>query len=171
MNAITSLYAAILFVLLTPGLILRIPSKGSLLTASIVHAIVFGVLLYFISKLVHQYKYGMESFENQYQLFEDPDPENQVKCQQIVCSNAIMGGKGKMDPNWWSKDEGCEGCYLVKQDDNNNNKVCNFKHCTASIVGTGTLSKFTDNWWNDDQGCGGCTQPAKIISSYGHGNH
>ena len=60
MQAITSLYAAILFVLLTPGLILRIPSKGSLLTASIVHAIVFGVLLYFISKLVYQY--GMENF-------------------------------------------------------------------------------------------------------------
>ena len=62
MQAITSLYAAILFVLLTPGLILRIPSKGSLLTASIVHAIVFGVLLYFISKLVYQY--GMENFKD-----------------------------------------------------------------------------------------------------------
>ena len=66
MNATTALYAAVLFVLLTPGLILRIPSKGSLLTASIVHAIVFGILLYFISKLVHQYKYGVESFQAQY---------------------------------------------------------------------------------------------------------
>jgi hypothetical protein len=64
MNPITALYAAILFVLLTPGVLLRIPSKGSLLTSSIIHAIVFGILLYFISKIVHQYKYGVENFEN-----------------------------------------------------------------------------------------------------------
>ena len=37
MHAITALYGAILFVLLTPGLVLRIPLKGPLLTASIVH--------------------------------------------------------------------------------------------------------------------------------------
>ena len=66
MHAIIALYGAILFVLLTPGLVLRIPSKGSLLTASIVHAVVFGILLYVISKLVHQYKYGVESFQAQY---------------------------------------------------------------------------------------------------------
>ena len=41
MHVITALYGAVLFLLLTPGLVLRIPSKGPLLHASIVHAIVF----------------------------------------------------------------------------------------------------------------------------------
>jgi hypothetical protein len=63
MHAITALYAAILFVLLTPGVILRIPQKGPLLYASIVHAIIFGILLYFISKIVHQYNYRIEKFQ------------------------------------------------------------------------------------------------------------
>jgi hypothetical protein len=67
MHAITAVYGAILFVLLTPGLILRIPQKGSLLTASIVHAIVFAIVFYLISKLVYQYsanKKITESFKN-----------------------------------------------------------------------------------------------------------
>jgi hypothetical protein len=54
---------AILFVLLTPGLLLRIPSNGPLLTASIVHAIVFGILFYFISMMLYS-SYNMESFIN-----------------------------------------------------------------------------------------------------------
>ena len=64
MHAITAIYGAVLFVLLTPGLILRIPSKGLLLHASIVHAIVFIILFYLISKLVYQYSANRESFGN-----------------------------------------------------------------------------------------------------------
>jgi uncharacterized membrane protein YvbJ len=63
MHAIIALYAAVLFVLLTPGVILRIPQKGSLLYASILHAIIFGILLYFISKIVHQNSRKVESFQ------------------------------------------------------------------------------------------------------------
>jgi len=59
-----AIIGAVLFVLLTPGLLLRIPSKGSLLTASVVHAIVFAVVFYLISKLVYQYSANRESFDN-----------------------------------------------------------------------------------------------------------
>jgi hypothetical protein len=64
MHAITAIYGAVLLVLLTPGLLLRIPSKGPLLTASIVHAIVFAILFYLISKLVYQYSSNRESFKS-----------------------------------------------------------------------------------------------------------
>ena len=82
MHAITAIYGAVLFVLLTPGLILRIPSKGSLLTASIVHAIVFGILFYLISKLVYQYWGNRESFYNT-----GKKPKNMVDdqtCHKII---------------------------------------------------------------------------------------
>jgi hypothetical protein len=55
MHEITAIYALILFVLLTPGLLLRLPEKGPLLTAAIVHAIVFAILLYGITKLISYY--------------------------------------------------------------------------------------------------------------------
>jgi hypothetical protein len=42
------LYAAVLFFLLSPGVLLRIPSKGSVMAAAAVHAVVFGVVLYIL---------------------------------------------------------------------------------------------------------------------------
>lgn len=68
MYEITTIYGAILFVLLTPGLIVRIPSKGPLLHASIVHGILFAILYYLISKLVFHYStnYTSEHFSETY---------------------------------------------------------------------------------------------------------
>ena len=45
----------ILFLILTPGILLRIPEKGPILKAAIIHSIIFGILLYFISKIIYQY--------------------------------------------------------------------------------------------------------------------
>ena len=113
MNATTALYAAVLFVLLTPGLILRIPSKGSLLTASIVHAVVFGILLYFISKLVHQYKYGVESFMNPFldKVFDNSGPKCDIeKCQNTIHEAVTKGHE--MSTAWWGEKAECTGCTI-----------------------------------------------------------
>jgi hypothetical protein len=68
MHEITAIYGAILFVLLPPGLIVRIPSKGPLLHATIVHGILFAILYYFISKIVLHYSnnYTSEHFSETY---------------------------------------------------------------------------------------------------------
>jgi hypothetical protein len=55
MYEITAIYGALLFILLTPGLIVRIPQRGSLLSASIVHGIIFAILYYSISRIVFNY--------------------------------------------------------------------------------------------------------------------
>jgi hypothetical protein len=44
MKLLLSLFTACLFILLVPGILVRIPRKGSLLTAAIVHALVFAVV-------------------------------------------------------------------------------------------------------------------------------
>ena len=56
MLAIT-LYVGILFVLLTPGILLRIPKDGSKWTVAIVHALVFSLIYYYSQSF-----YGKEGF-------------------------------------------------------------------------------------------------------------
>jgi len=63
MNLMMSLYVALLFVVLTPGLLLRLPPKGSLLMAAIVHGLVFALVYHFTHKMV--WRLTMEGFESQ----------------------------------------------------------------------------------------------------------
>jgi hypothetical protein len=44
MKLLTSLYLAALFVILTPGILLTLPARGSRLTVAVVHGIVFVVI-------------------------------------------------------------------------------------------------------------------------------
>jgi len=48
----TAFYAAILFFLLTPGVLLYIPPKSGRLTVAAVHAIVFALVLHFLMKFL-----------------------------------------------------------------------------------------------------------------------
>jgi hypothetical protein len=54
MNFVVALYAAILFFLLSPNVLLRLPKKGSVKVVAAVHAVVFGLLLFFTSRFVSQ---------------------------------------------------------------------------------------------------------------------
>ena len=47
-----TLYVAVLFFLLSPGVLVHLPPKSSLITAALVHAVVFGVVYLFTHKLV-----------------------------------------------------------------------------------------------------------------------
>ena len=48
MNAGFSIFVVLLFVLLTPGILLRLPPKGNKYTVAVVHGLVFAVVLYFV---------------------------------------------------------------------------------------------------------------------------
>jgi hypothetical protein len=52
MSLFVSLYAAILFFVLTPGILLSLPKGGSKFTVAAVHALVFAVIFHFTHKLV-----------------------------------------------------------------------------------------------------------------------
>jgi hypothetical protein len=49
---LTLLLAAVLFFLLTPGVLVRLPPKSGLLVVAAFHAVVFTIALYFGSRLV-----------------------------------------------------------------------------------------------------------------------
>ena len=63
MNLYMALYLVFLFVVLTPGVLLRIPPKGSKLVVAAVHGIVFAVVLCLTYNLVSNASY-VEHFQN-----------------------------------------------------------------------------------------------------------
>ena len=54
MNLIMTVYVAVLFFVLTPGVLLRLPPKGSLLIVAAVHAVVFALIYQLTHKTVYQ---------------------------------------------------------------------------------------------------------------------
>jgi hypothetical protein len=54
MNFLMIIYIVILFVLLTPGVVLRLPSKSTLLTVAIVHGLVFALVFHFTHRHVYR---------------------------------------------------------------------------------------------------------------------
>jgi hypothetical protein len=52
MNMFMAIYFAILFFILSPGVLLRIPKNGSKFVVAGVHAVVFGVVAFFTGKFV-----------------------------------------------------------------------------------------------------------------------
>ena len=63
MNLTMTLFTALLFVVLTPGLLLRIPPGGSTWTVALVHGLVFALVYHFTHKMVWRWSMGYEGFE------------------------------------------------------------------------------------------------------------
>ena len=57
-HILMAVYAAILFFVLSPNVLLRLPPKGSILVVAAVHAVVFAVLFHFTHKPVYHFLYG-----------------------------------------------------------------------------------------------------------------
>jgi hypothetical protein len=53
-----SLFIAVLFFVLTPGVLLSLPAGGSLLQKAAVHAVVFALVYHFSHKAVYKMIYG-----------------------------------------------------------------------------------------------------------------
>ena len=49
------LYTALLFFLLTPGILLTLPPKGKKMTVAVVHALVFGLVFSLTHKMVKKF--------------------------------------------------------------------------------------------------------------------
>ena len=52
-----TLFVAALFVVLTPGILLRLPPGGSKLQVAVVHGLVFAVVYHFTHKIVYSFLY------------------------------------------------------------------------------------------------------------------
>jgi hypothetical protein len=63
MSLICSLYVAILFFLLTPGILLRIPKGGSKYAVAALHALIFGAILFLTRRFVWRLSASLEGFD------------------------------------------------------------------------------------------------------------
>jgi hypothetical protein len=62
MNFTFTLFVALLFVVLSPGVLLSLPPKGSLLTKVLVHSVVFAVVFYLTAPMAWQVSTSVEGF-------------------------------------------------------------------------------------------------------------
>ena len=65
MNILTALFSGILFFVLTPNILLRLPKKGNKFTVAAVHAAVFGLVLYFVQGFVYRMSLNIEGFTDE----------------------------------------------------------------------------------------------------------
>jgi len=63
MNFLIFVYTVFLFVILTPAILLRLPSNGNKFTVAFVHGIVFTIIFHFTHKIVWQLGQGREGFK------------------------------------------------------------------------------------------------------------
>ena len=63
MNIVVTIYTAILFFVLSPGVFLRLPPKGSKMMVAAVHALIFAVILGFTGKMVWKLSMRLEGME------------------------------------------------------------------------------------------------------------
>ena len=64
MNLVVTLYAVILFVVLTPGILLTLPKGGSKLTVAVVHGVVFTLVYNFTYNTVWKTSLMLDGFQN-----------------------------------------------------------------------------------------------------------
>jgi len=62
MNFTFTLFVALLFVVLSPGVLLSLPPKGSLLTKVLVHSVVFAIVFYLTAPMALQLSANVEGF-------------------------------------------------------------------------------------------------------------
>jgi hypothetical protein len=63
MNIVVTIYTAILFFLLSPGVLVRLPPKGSKMMVVAVHALIFALILGFTGKMVWKLSMRLEGME------------------------------------------------------------------------------------------------------------
>jgi hypothetical protein len=68
MNLLMTLFTGVLFVLLTPGILLSLPPGGSKLTTAVFHGVVFALVYHLTHKAVWAYTSGAQGFQAQMKM-------------------------------------------------------------------------------------------------------
>jgi hypothetical protein len=63
MNWLVALYLALLFFLLSPNVLVRLPPNGNKMTVAATHALIFGVIVYLTTKMVWKLSMRMGIYE------------------------------------------------------------------------------------------------------------
>ena len=106
MTWIFSLYVAVLFFILTPAILVRLPPKGDKYTVAGFHAVVFALVLHFTGKMVWNLCRSLEGFEEGLYPANTPLDTSKQAYATKYCNartNANPAGFGGV----WSNSNGC----------------------------------------------------------------
>ena len=76
MSLLVSLYAAVLFFLLTPAILIRLPANGSKFVVAAVHALVFALIFHFTHKIVWRFGARLEGMDTKEHTDEKKKPSD-----------------------------------------------------------------------------------------------
>jgi len=82
MNWFFTIYVAVLFFILTPSVLLRLPPKGNKYTVALVHAIVFAIVFHFTYKFVWKRSVGLPMNNNMRMPMRQPQQMPMHQMQQ-----------------------------------------------------------------------------------------
>jgi len=84
MNWFFTIYIAVLFFILTPSVLLKLPPKGNKYTVALVHAIVFAVIFHFTYKFVWERSVGIPTnMKMKMPMRQQPQQQQQQQHQQM----------------------------------------------------------------------------------------
>jgi hypothetical protein len=86
---------ALLFVVLTPGILVTIPAKGSKIIVALTHGIIFALVYYLLHKSLLHVTKKFEGFQSQY-VFPPAIANGQMcEAQTCMCNGAEIAEKGR----------------------------------------------------------------------------
>lgn len=88
-------FTALLFVVLTPGIVVTLPPKGSPLIVAVTHGVLFAVVYGIIHKAVWHMMKKSEGFEGQYPFPPAIKNGDMCKAQTCMCNGAEIAEEGR----------------------------------------------------------------------------
>ena len=109
MSVVMALYIVVLFVVLTPGVFVKLPPKAGKLTVALTHAVVFAV----VYQLTHRFVWrALEGFANPSGLI------NPNKAKEVAAANAAANATpGAKKGERCSHNEDCKSNNCEKKND------------------------------------------------------
>ena len=107
MNWIVTIYAALLFFILTPAVLVRLPPKGGKYTVAAFHALVFALIFHFTAKFVWQVSRGLEGFQEGLTWDKFTDAEKKANCNAESNINPAYDGSSIETPTFGKGKQVC----------------------------------------------------------------
>ena len=85
-NYALMIYVVLLFVALTPGVLLRLPPKGSLITVAVVHGLVFALVLCLTKSYVERLTSGFEDMGGKACISDAECMDATMMCKNMKCA-------------------------------------------------------------------------------------
>jgi hypothetical protein len=143
-NISMTICVAFLFFILTPGVLLRIPRRGSLIYAAIVHSIVFALLYYLIHKIVSNTVGGQQVFDasKSHPAYLNLDKKSTVK--KFTVKNSTIHGVGVFANKNIERNEIIDCAIKLVNKPDKKGKTYEVTHDFGGLINHSSLKDNTD---------------------------